>query len=145
LDEKNVLVNKSFVLQLPRISSGSAISMPEDYDHSIRPNNGGVGDVVNVSIQILGIQDVNDEEQKIAVDLLLRTFWVDSRLADIVERDTILVGQTPHIWIPQLSIANSADSKYSDRSLKLKNDGTLDAVERFVSVSNFSGLVVTVI
>jgi hypothetical protein len=129
-----------------------ALNLPGAYDSSVRPNNDGIADVVNISVEIISIGRVDELEQSFSVDFVLRAFWLDKRLVNLVERETVFVDNLPSVWIPALSIVNSVSSGgagggiHSDppnshlhqssssskagRSIKLKSDGILDYSER---------------
>lgn len=110
-----------------RIAQLSALTLPENYDSTTRPNQGGVADVVNISVDLLAIRDLNEARSEMTVDMSLHTSWVDSRLIEAVNKDTLIVNQMPDIWRPDIQIANSASSSSMDSNsnyfLQLNKEG----------------------
>lgn len=87
--------------------------------------------MVNVSVTLLAINDVDEDQQSFSADLLLRTGWMDKRLGNLVERETVFVESLPSVWTPHLTILN-AESGHTGKSLALREDGTLDLTERLI-------------
>ncbi|CAL8107451.1 unnamed protein product [Orchesella dallaii] len=104
--------------------AAAALDLPGNYSASSRPNQDGVADVVNVSIELLSIRGVSETKSEMTVDITMHTSWVDARLLEQVTRDTFFVGHIPSIWIPSVQIANSESGSHaSNKALLLGKDG----------------------
>ncbi|ODN00779.1 Gamma-aminobutyric acid receptor subunit delta, partial [Orchesella cincta] len=113
-----------FFLVQNSISNVAALDLPGNYSASARPNQDGVADVVNVSIELLSIRGVSETKSEMTVDIAMHTSWVDARLLEQVSRDTLFVGHIPTIWIPSVQIANSESGSHaSSKALHLGKDG----------------------
>ncbi|CAG7818765.1 unnamed protein product [Allacma fusca] len=115
------------------IISATSIKLPDNYDPSIRPNDGAVADYIKVSIQVLSIRDIDERNNEINVDLIIRKQWMDSRLSNLTLRDIILSSKHPEIWVPDFYIRNSGGSKRPQEhstSLRLSNEGSVNHNER---------------
>ncbi|XP_021967548.1 gamma-aminobutyric acid receptor subunit beta [Folsomia candida] len=119
------------ILQFLIVTQTASVTLPDNYDPNIRPNNGGVADVISVSVGSITIQEVDESLQKISVECILHTFWDDKRLSNLVERTSVYAEKLPNVWTPTLSIVNSAEMPIrSNKALSLKSDGTVDYAER---------------
>ncbi|VDN17130.1 unnamed protein product [Gongylonema pulchrum] len=79
------------------------------HDRRIRPNYGGAPIEVNVTIHVTTISAISEVSMDYTVDLYLRQFWHDSRLAfesDDETKLTIGIDLVKSIWVPDTFFPN---------------------------------------
>ena len=113
-----VLGNSSFriclLLLVMQFSAAGAAQGLESTDHRLineRPNPAGEATLINVSILIFDIDEIDDVSQRFSVDMFTAIAWHDPRLA-LPEEERI--GQKrsfslDEIWTPQGLIVNERD------------------------------------
>jgi len=61
--------------------SGILDNMLNNYDKRLRPNFGGAAVDVKISMYVIGISELSDENMDFTLDFYFRQFWRDSRLS----------------------------------------------------------------
>jgi len=112
------------------------------YNKDLRPNIGGDPEIVNVSLNVLSIQEVSAKNMDFTLEINLTQSWDDSRLTFEGNKDVseIVLGveKTGEIWRPDTYIINrkTAQHQYqgpqtdSDAFLKIEQDGTILVTKR---------------
>ncbi|KAF7637852.1 hypothetical protein Mgra_00002828, partial [Meloidogyne graminicola] len=88
------------------------------HDRRIRPNFGGPPTIVNVTIHIITISAISEVSMDYTLDLYLRQFWHDSRLAFKAIRDhqnlTVGIDMVKSIWTPDTFFPNEKKSYFHE-------------------------------
>ncbi|VDM98333.1 unnamed protein product [Thelazia callipaeda] len=103
------------------------------HDRRIRPNYGGAPIEVNVTIHVTTISAVSEVSMDYTVDLYLRQFWRDSRLAFANNDETKLtigVDLVKSIWVPDTFFPNEKKSFFHEATthnsfLRIDNRGNV--------------------
>uniref|UniRef100_A0A915MIV6 Gamma-aminobutyric acid receptor subunit beta n=1 Tax=Meloidogyne javanica TaxID=6303 RepID=A0A915MIV6_MELJA len=88
------------------------------HDRRIRPNFGGPPTIVNVTIHVITISAISEVSMDYTLDLYLRQFWHDSRLAfsGILAHQNLTVGidMVKSIWTPDTFFPNEKKSYFHE-------------------------------
>ena len=92
---------------------GNNVLLPKSYNRLLRPSkllNGSPADVVNVTLRLRRIINLNMVETSLKIDLIVQTSWMDARLANVVGlKDEPLRVDPKSVWTPGLILTNTAD------------------------------------
>uniref|UniRef100_A0A0M3ITB6 Neur_chan_LBD domain-containing protein n=1 Tax=Ascaris lumbricoides TaxID=6252 RepID=A0A0M3ITB6_ASCLU len=103
------------------------------HDRRIRPNYGGPPIEVNVTVHITTISAISEVSMDYTVDLYLRQFWRDARLAfrsDDQSSLTIGIDMVRSIWTPDTFFPNEKKSFFHEATshnsfLRIDNKGNV--------------------
>ena len=118
------------------LSTTSGLNISKEYDPYLRPNHGAVADICNVSLKIMSIMDINNQNNmEFSMDFVLTKAWTDPRLHHLVEKETVFMNEFPHkIWSPDVYIVNAGayrPQESSRRTFRLKPEGELTFNQRY--------------
>uniref|UniRef100_A0A915DXS0 Gamma-aminobutyric acid receptor subunit beta n=1 Tax=Ditylenchus dipsaci TaxID=166011 RepID=A0A915DXS0_9BILA len=119
------------------------------HDRRIRPNYGGPPTEVNVTALVITISAVSEVSMDYTVDLYLRQFWRDPRLAfDTLDRDqsvdsslTVGIDMVKSIWVPDTFFPNEKKSFFHETTshnsfLRIDNHGNVIRSIRLTVTAN---------
>jgi hypothetical protein len=108
------------------------VLIPNNYAETI--SNEKVKDVL-VCVNILDLMQIDDANQRVKVDFVLKLTWMDKELTNKWKEKTV-VGKN-EIWTPEIQIFNdySLEKKLSDQ-FEVNIDGTVLYQQRFVGEIN---------
>lgn len=87
---------------------------------------------VQVHFALLDISNINDKDQRLAIDLALRLTWKDLRLAEKVSKDEMRA-KVEDVWTPNIQILNDVGlQKKMDDVVDIEPDGTVTYRQRYV-------------
>ncbi|XP_014664570.1 PREDICTED: gamma-aminobutyric acid receptor subunit beta-like [Priapulus caudatus] len=100
----------------------------KQYDKRLRPNYGGEGVQVNVSMHVLYIGSMSEVGMDFTSDFYFRQFWFDTRLSyascrpedhsKLPEFLTVGANMLQHIWVPDTFFVNEKKASFHDATTK---------------------------
>ncbi|KAI6176857.1 Ligand-Gated ion Channel [Aphelenchoides bicaudatus] len=123
-------------------------SLIASHDRRIRPNYGGPATEVNVTAHIITISAVSEVSMDYTIDLYLRQFWHDKRLAfDSLNSDgttsslTVGIDMVKSIWVPDTFFPNEKKSFFHETTshnsfLRIDNLGNVIRSIRLTVTAN---------
>ncbi|KAI1694210.1 neurotransmitter-gated ion-channel ligand binding domain-containing protein [Ditylenchus destructor] len=119
------------------------------HDRRIRPNYGGAPTEVNVSLLVITISAVSEVSMDYTIDLYIRQFWRDPRLAfDTLTNDeavdsslTVGIDMVKSIWVPDTFFPNEKKSFFHETTshnsfLRIDNHGNVIRSIRLTVTAN---------
>ncbi|KAI6201570.1 GABA-gated chloride channel receptor [Aphelenchoides besseyi] len=117
------------------------------HDRRIRPNYGGLPTEVNVTAHVITISAISEVTMDFVVDLYLRQFWKDTRLAfdnfgnDETTSLTVGIDMVRSIWVPDTFFPNEKKSYFHETTshnsfLRIDNKGNVIRSIRLTVTAN---------